>query len=367
MTARQFYIIVCLFVITTKMQRFASLLFSEAGKDGYVLILIYALVNIIGILLAFFIYKFLNTDRFKNEKTNFVFSGLKKLVMFATTLYFVIQALLLFEHVQNIFADTLFDKFAWSIFSLLFLFAIFFLARTGIKNIALNFELYAIVIAIALIVIGIMGATQADYSFVLPLETINISSLISNFSKFNIWFGDFFIILYMLFHTNKPKLSKTLLSYGVSIAFLTFLVITFNGIYGDYSAIQAGMVSSITEQSILGLNIGRVDWLLILVAEFGTILSCSVCIYFASKTFGAVLPKVKPLILMIIIAITFYIMNVFILVDKFVVKDFFFGIGGNLSLALKLFTTLILIIISFKDCFAKKRQNKLEAKDGKVS
>ena len=127
MTARQFYIIVCLFVITTKMQRFASLLFSEAGKDGYILILIYAVVNIIGILLAFFIYKFLNTDKFKNEKTNIIFLTLKKLVMFATTLYFIIQALLLFEHVQNIFADTLFDKFAWSVFSLLFLFAIFFL------------------------------------------------------------------------------------------------------------------------------------------------------------------------------------------------------------------------------------------------
>jgi len=364
MTARQFYIIVCFFVITTKMQRFASLLFSETGKDGYLIILIYALINIIGILLAFFIYKFLNTDKFKNQKTNIIFSFLKKFVMLATSIYFLIQALLLFEHVQNIFADTLFDKFSWSIFSLLFLFTIFFLAKTGLKNIALNFELYSFLIGGALVMIAVLGAFHSDYSFVLPFETINFQNLMSNAGKFNIWFGDFFIILYMLFHTNKPKLSKTLLSYFIGISFVVFLIITYFGVYGDYSALQAGLVSSITEQSMLGLNIGRVDWFLILIAEFGTILSCSVCIYFANKTLGAAFPKIKPLYLTIAIAIAFYITNVFVLVDKFIVKDFFFGTGGWLSIILKLFTTFALLLISIKDLKLKKKLEKQEAHSG---
>lgn len=358
MTARQFYIIVCFFVITTKMQRFPSLLFSETGKDGYILILLYAIVNVVGICLAFFIYKFLNTDKFKKAKSNLIITFLKKLTMFATTIYFIIQALLLFEHVQNIFADTLFDKFAWSIFSLLFLFAIFYLAKTGIKNIALNFELYAVLIASALILISVLGASQADYSVVLPFETINMNLLLSKSAEFNIWFGDFFIILYMLHHTNQPKLSKTLLSYAIAIIFITFLVITFGGVYGEYASTQSGMISSITEQSMLGLNIGRVDWFLILIAEIGTILSCSVCIYFANKTLSAVFTKIKPLYLAILIAVAFYIMNVFVLLDKYVVREFFFGFGGNLSIILKLFTTFMLLILSIRDYFDSKKQIK---------
>jgi len=363
MTARQFYIILCLFVIATKMQRFPSLLSSEFGKDGYLLILIYAVVNIIGIMLAFFIYKFLNRDKFNGEKSNILFRFLKKLTMLATSFYFIIQALVLFEHVQTIFADTLFDKFAWSVFSLLFLFAIFYLAKTGIKNIALNFELFATLIVGSLIVISVLGVFQSDYSVVLPLETINISEIFGSASKFNIWFGDFFIVLYMLFHTNKPKLSKTILFYSLSMVFVLFLVITFYGIYGSYAAVQSGLISSITEQSMLGVNIGRVDWFLILIAEIGTILSCSVCIYFANKTLSAVFPKVKPLYLAILIAAAFYVLNVFVLVDKLVVREFLFGIGGILSLILKWFTTFMLLIISIRD----RHDAKKEAFNGKTS
>lgn len=354
MTARQFYIILSLFVISTKMQRFPSLLSSEFGKDGYLLILIYFIINFIGILLAFFIYKFLDRDKFNNEKANVLFRFLKKIIMLATSLYFIIQALLLFEHVQTIFADTLFDKFAWSIFSLLFLFAIFYLAKTGIKNIALNFELFALLIFGSLALISILGAAQSDYSLILPFESINFSKIIGESNKFNIWFGDFFIILYLLFHTNKPKLSKTLVFYSLSILFVVFLVITFTGVYGEYSALQPGLISTITEQSMLGLNIGRIDWFLILIAEIATILSSSVCIYFANKTMCSVFPKIKPLYIAIFIAVAFYVLNVFVLVDKLVVREFFFGSGGVLSLILKVISVLSLFFIAIKDCHKKR-------------
>lgn len=358
MTSRQFYIMLSLFVISTKMQRFPSLLSSEFGKNGYLLIIFYFLVNIVGILLAFVIYKFLDREKFNNEKTGIIFRFIKKLIMLATSIYFIVQALLLFEHVQTIFADTLFDKFAWSLFSLLFLFAIFYLAKTGIKNIALNFELYALLIFGSLFLISVLGATQSDFSAILPFEDINLSEIIGNSSKFNIWFGDFFIILYMLFHTNKPKLSKTLLFYSLSILFVVFLVIIFIGVYGDYVAIQPGLIATVTEQSMLGVNIGRIDWFLILIAEIATILSSSVCIYFANKTMCAVFPKVKPLYIAIFIAVLFYVLNVFVLVDKLIVKEFFFGIGGSLSLLLKLGSLVLLLIIAIRDCLKNKEKRR---------
>lgn len=347
MTSRQFYIILSLMVIATKMQRFPVLLFSEFGKDGFVVILGYVAINILGILCAFFIHNFLNKD--DQNSNNFIAELFKKILMIATCIYFIIQALLLFEHVQNIFADTLFDKFSWSIFSLLFLFAIFFLARTGIKNIALNFELFSVLIIGSLVLIAILGVSQADYSVVLPLQTINLRTLVCGASKFNVWFGDFFIILYMLFHTKKPKLSKTILFYLISMCFVLFLVITFNGVYGEYSQIQSGLISTITEMSMLGINIGRIDWFLILIAEISTILSCAICIYFANKSLQYVFKKSNYSILAILIALAFYLLNVWVIVDKFVVKKFFFGFGGNLAIILKFATTLIFLIISFKN------------------
>ena len=48
---------------------------------------------------------------------------------------------------------------------------------------------------------------------------------------------------------------------------MLFMTISFFGVYRDYTALQPGIISSITEQSMLGMNIGRVDWFLILFAE----------------------------------------------------------------------------------------------------
>ena len=63
-------------VVSTKMQRFPVLLFSECRKDGFIVILLYAIINIFGIMLAFFIYKFFNNEKIqlntKNEKNNAV-------------------------------------------------------------------------------------------------------------------------------------------------------------------------------------------------------------------------------------------------------------------------------------------------------
>ena len=70
MTSRQFYIMLLIFVIMTKMQRFSTLLFSEIGKDGYLIILLYLAVNILFIMLAFFIYKFLNRDKLRNKSSS---------------------------------------------------------------------------------------------------------------------------------------------------------------------------------------------------------------------------------------------------------------------------------------------------------
>ena len=364
MTARQFYIMLSLFVIMTKMQRFPCLLFAEFGKDGYLIIFIYAIINLLLIFLAFFIYKHLNREKFKKNK--FFIKLIKNFCLIITSAYFFIQALLLFEHVQNIFADTLFDRFSWAIFSLLFLFAVFYLAKTGIKNIALNFELFMIIIVGSISLISVLGITHADYSFILPLETINLADFATKGFEFNVWFGDFFIILYMLFHTEKAKLSKTILCYGFSMLFLIFLTITFFGVYRDYTALQPGLISSITEQSMLGMNIGRVDWFLILFAEIGTILSCGVCFYFSNKSMCAVLKNIKPLYIELAIAILFYIMNVFVLVDKFIVKEFFFGFGAILSLSLKIIALVLFLIGAIKHYYQKENRNMKETENAEI-
>jgi hypothetical protein len=232
------------------------------------------------------------------------------------------------------------------VFSVFLIVTIFFLAHTGIKNIALNFELYFYVIIASYVIIAIFGATKADFSAVLPFETIDLKAISSKFINYNLWFGDFFLVLFAGKHAKDIKIKWTLLVYFVAIAFLMLLYIELNGIYGTYTSMKPSLITTITEQSMLGINIGRVDWFLILFTEFGTILSCGVCIYFAKKCLSFVFPKIPSIYMLMIIMAALYSLNVFYLVDTHMREVVVAGYLNYISAITKWVSFVVMVLFS---------------------
>lgn len=348
MSSRQFYIVFLVFVMSLKIQKLPCIMYGINGKDSYISILLYLAVNLIGILLAFLILKRTKGVSFMDKSKSLFFEILKKLILISVTFYFLMQALLMYESMQNLFEHTLFENLSWVLFSLLLLFCVFYLALTGIKNIALNFEIYFFVILVSYIVIAVFGGMHTDFSVVLPFQTINFGQIINKLVDFNIWFGDFFIVLFLGKCSKNIKLGWTMLTYTLAILFIAFLNIEFAGIYLDYSPMQSGLIINLSEQSMLGLNIGRVDWFLILMVEFGTILSCGVCFYFAGKCVHATMPKVRFSYILVAMAAILYIFDIFVLKDThsrvFAIIRYF----DYIAVVIKWVVFILLVIISLK-------------------
>ena len=243
MSARQFYIILAISTITMKMQKLPPLVAGELGKDSFIFFLIYTLINVIGIVLVFVILRKVDIKTVLKQSKNKIFNILRFVLMIITLLYFLVQAILVYEHIQGLFANTLFDSLSWPFFSLLLLFAVFFLAHRGVENLALNYELYTWIIVSSLVLLSIFGATQADFSAILPFETINFNNILSKLQMFSCWFGDFFLVLYLGIKAKDIKLSKTLFVYILSMIFMTFLVVIFIGIYDKVAPMAPGLVS----------------------------------------------------------------------------------------------------------------------------
>ena len=360
MSARQFYIILAISVITMKMQKLPPLVAGELGKDTWLFFLIYALINIIGIVLVFFILRRLDIKTVLNQSKNKIFNILRFVLMIVTLLYFLVQAILVYEHIQGLFANTLFDSLSWPFFSLLLLFAVFFLAHRGVENLALNYELYTWIIVTSLVLLSIFGATQADYSTILPLETINIKTILSKLQMFSCWFGDFFLVLYLGIKAKDIKLSKTLFVYILSMLFVTFLVVIFIGIYDKVAPIAPGLISVISEQSLLDLSIGRLDWFLILLAEMGAILTCGLNLYFANLCLQSAFPKAKAFYLKIFNIIVLYILDIFILVDLNAKIKFFCNFMCYVTNVVSVLTIVMLFgIIIYNSVNKKHEKNKI--------
>lgn len=366
MSARQFYIILAISTITMKMQKLPPLVAGELGKDSFIFFLVYTLINVIGIVLVFAILRKVDIKTVLKQSKNKIFNILRFVLMIITLLYFLVQAILVYEHIQGLFANTLFDSLSWPFFSLLLLFAVFFLAHRGVENLALNYELYTWIIVSSLVLLSIFGATQADFSAILPFETINFNNILSKLQMFSCWFGDFFLVLYLGIKAKDIKLSKTLFVYILSMIFMTFLVVIFTGIYDKVAPMAPGLVSVISEQSLLDLSIGRMDWFLILFTEIGAILTCALNLYFANLCLHSAFPKANPFYLKIFNAIILYILDIFILVDLNAKINFFCGFMCYVTNVVSVVTIIFLFgIILFNSVNkSSKNNNKLIINSG---
>lgn len=364
MTARQFYIMFAIYLISIKIQKLPVLISQTMGKDTYLVFLLYALLNMLGIVLMFAFLKYIRKK--EDGKINVFLKVLKKILMLATCFYFIIRSLLLYENIQDLFANALFDNLSWALFSLLLLFSVFYVANIGIKNIALNFEIYFPVIFISFILIMFLGGSYSDFSYVLPLQNTNVLGAIKEMFKYNLWFGDFFVMYYLGKNTKDIKLSKTLLVYGLTMLFVIVLVFEFTGIYKAYSATQVGLISVLSERAMLGINVGRADWFLILVTEIGAILGCATSLYFATKCLSNVFVGVRPVYLETIIAGVIYYFDVFVLVDIEKKINFFLKFASFYSAGIKAITLLALLIVFFKDYYRLHKKDKtLQIKVGR--
>lgn len=350
MTARQFYLTVFIFSVSLKVQKLPTLSAGLLGRDNYLLVLFFMVVDLVGIALAFFILskiKNINPEKLNSKP----YKVIKTIILIFATLYFMLQGTLLYEAIHDLFAHVLFDNLPWTIFSVLLVAAVFYLANSGIKTIGHSIELYFFVILISYVILAIFGARQTDFSVVLPFDTIDFKKLCDNFTPFNIWFGDFFMILFLGHESKNIKWKWTTLVYTLSMVFVAILFVEFAGIYGDYAPIQSSLITEISEQSMLGVDIGRVDWFLIILTEVGTIISSSLCIYFAKQSASGVVSKVKSSYVLAILMLVLYLVDVCYLVDTNVKEFVFMEFSGLFSLVTKV--SLFLIVL-FWCLFQKK-------------
>ena len=363
MSARQFYIILAISTISMKMQKLPPLVAGELGKDSWLFFLIYTLINVIGIMLVFVILRKVDIKTVLKQSKNKIFNILRFVLMIITLLYFLVQAILVYEHIQGLFANTLFDSLSWPFFSLLLLFAVFFLAHRGIENLALNYELYTWIIVASLVLLSIFGASQTDFSVILPLETVDFNGILSKLQMFSCWFGDFFLVLYLGIKAKDIKLSKTLFVYILSMLFMSFLVVVFIGIYDKVAPLAPGLISVISEQSLLDLSIGRLDWFLILFTEIGAILTCALNLYFANMCLHSAFPKAKTFYLKIFNIIVLYFLDIFVLVDLNAKIRFFCGFMCYVTNVVSVVTIVFLFgIIIFNSVKKQKDNKKIEIK-----
>lgn len=365
MTSRQFYFIFAIFIITLKIQKMPCMLYDYLQKDSYVLFIIFIFINLIEISLAFYITKKLKEHKKNGENQNKSRGVLEKICGILLAVYFLVQATLFYESIQDLFSHILFNRLSWGLFSLFLLGLMFYIASFKYNNIGRLSEIFFPIIIVSLIILSIFGGMNSDFWGILPLNTIKDFNYLDSAYKFNFWFGDFFLVLLLAPRSENLKYSKTILTYVLSMVFVIFLVIEFNGIYFNFSNLQPSLISIISEQSLLGVDIGRIDWFLILISEVGAAIGSALCLCMAKHSISQTFKKVSPNLLLFIMIVCIYFLDVFYLTDLNTKKEFFVEIMSKYAIFIKVvFLTLLLIKVIMLN--AKNKGEKDEADDSNL-
>ena len=125
---------------------------------------------------------------------------------------------------------------------------------------------------------------------------------------------------------------------------------------------KPSLISVLSEQSMLGVNIGRVDWFFILFAEMGTIISAGACLCFAKKSLSFAFPKIKKSWILIALIVAIYFIDIFYLVDIHTQKKLFIDFMKYISLGIKLAGIFILTLF----CLIKKDEKNIQKNNEKI-
>ena len=354
--------IICL--IGTKFQRLPSFLASNAGRDLWIIILLYLLVD--GLFLCFTLKivefsKGLTLEEFlKKMIGNFG----AKIVLFLIGTYYLICTILPYEAIQEVFTEVIFDRMPWYAFAIFMLITMGALACSGLKTIGRMCQLYFLIIIVGVFGLLFLGLSKTDFSGVMPIVKTNVVGLFEGFYRSCVWFGDYLILLVLMGHIQNFKKQDNfgfmkLCFYGGMLV-VSFAYVVFYGIFKEMTPQKTNLLTNISQFSLLALDIGRLDYFLIIFAEIATILTAGIFLFASATCFMQSFGVKKPNVIIYSLLVIIYILTSFVIRNKILLINMIMKLGlfvcPVVQYALPIF---ILVVAALKNKKSNKQFDKL--------
>lgn len=317
LTKRQAVILFALVTISIKLQRLPALISADFSRDSYIAFAVLFLLDFLLLLLILHVYKKLgDCTIFEYIEKN---AGKFWLVVFCvlTILFFMFKALLSFKQLHEFFANTLFNRLPWNVFSVLFIALLVLIVGNGLKNIGRNGEFYLFLMTFSLLGIVLLGVFVGDYYRLLPILDIDVVQKVPLLFKYSGWFLDPVIILFFAGHVkenNHPK-RAFLWTHVVCSLFVVFGMATFYAINENMVEFQSNGLTSMTEFTLIKLGVGRPDWFLVLFVNISNVIVTAFLVWVVTESIVKIFNKKVNYMFSSIVLVVVY------LLDEFVYKN----------------------------------------------
>lgn len=317
LTKRQAIILFALLTIALKLQRLPAIISTDFGRDAYIALACLFVVDFLILLLVLGVYKKLGDNTiFEYIKQNY---GHTTLVIFCTLtiVFFLFKALLSFKQLHEFFANTLFNRLPWNVFSILFIALLILMVGNGLRNIGRSGEFYLYIMVFSLLSIVLLGVFIGDYQRLLPILDIDIAQKAPKLIKYVGWFMDPVVLLFLAGNVKEDKIKTKSYIYThlICSAFIIFGMATFYAINEYMVEFQSNGLTSMTEFTLIRLGVGRPDWFLVLFVNIANIIVTAFLVWVITQSLVKVFNKKVSYAYSSVVLLIIY------LIDEFVYKN----------------------------------------------
>ena len=279
---------VCLFLIAfipiNKMFILPSVLAKISNADMWISCLISLSLDLLTIALVTFTCRQSKTDFFNLVENTFGKVG-SKLILFVFFVYFMLKAIIPINEQKEYVELTLYTLKPSIFYFLPFFPVVFYLCIKPLRVIGRASDVLWICTLIGYFVLLFLSVTNADFSAILPVGVNGANKIVSaSFKGFN-WFGDGAYLLFFIgeFCYKKHDGIKIVASYLLSALIILSFMIIFYCIFTSIAHRQRFAFTEISKYTTVINNLGRFDYIGIVLLIFSNTFSISLPLYFACR------------------------------------------------------------------------------------
>lgn len=363
--SRQCIILLIISIFALKFQGLFSLLSHNVGRDGWLFILFFLVFDLLLLLLVIRVLKLFPNKTlydFLCESYGKVFA---KIVFLCFAVYFIFKAIIPYKGINDLFGNVLFEFLPWSVFSLFLVFTVLFMVGKKLRGIGRVAELFFGVIVVGIIGCLLLSVFAPDYSRLLPILDNGLGAFVTTAVKYNMWFGDFLLLFLMMGKiSSKLEYKKVLSWYAISGIVVAVFLAIFYSLYENLAVYQYQGLASITQFALLGLDIGKIDKILVLFSFVSTVIAIALYIYFSSTCLAKIFGIKRNVWFTIFCLVVIYILDVYVSGDVSVIIKFFENYLGYFGVVVHVGFTLLFYITA--EIRAKIKLKNMEAKNDSI-
>ena len=353
-TSHQFILLSIFLMLSTKILTFQPIVYEFAEKDSFWSILFGAVFDIIILLLVVLLLKKYKDITFFELLNKTFGKVIAYIILFVMFLFILFKVVFLAEETFAFFVKFLYEDLNVWIYIIPMAFVCGYFSIKGITTISRTIEVFYVFVLIGIILCALTAVEGINFDYICPCFENGFSNAFNGILSQIFYRGNGLILLLFM---GKIKFSnhfvlKAILAKIFATLLLLGITLLFYLVYGPSTKYVEFALADLPQYNPFVSDIGRLNWLSVVVCVIALILTTSVMIYALSLilrwTFSikrSIVPTSIAIILIVLIAF----LNDFsiILMEQKIVGAWGYVVG--LSFAFFTILTILLLLIRRKN------------------